>query len=54
MVYKVAFAPMSPTHPGPHVPAPCAGEEQRVGGGGMAMFGDMPDLTSSSTRTTPW
>jgi len=47
MVYKVAFAPMSPTAPPITITQSefmrRMKEQQRVGGGGMAMFGDMPD-----------
>lgn len=47
MVYKVAFAPMSPTAPPVTITQSefmrRMKEQQRVGGGGMAMFGDMPD-----------
>ena len=48
MVYKVAFAPMSPTAPPVTITQSefmrRMKEQQRVGGGGgMAMFGNMPD-----------
>ena len=47
MVYKVAFAAMSPTAPPVTITQGefmrRMKEQQRVGGGGMAMFGDMPD-----------
>ena len=47
-IYKVAFAPMSPTAPPVTITQSefmrRMKEQQRVGGGGgMAMFGDMPD-----------